>query len=320
MSGDASQPAPDGLPYGSAYHVPVLCHAAVTGLVHERTGVYVDGTLGGGGHSAALLDALESAGRVIGVDQDEDALAVAEERLASAVVVGRFQTIRGNFGNLPALLHDRGIERVDGLLLDLGVSSYQLDTATRGFSYSADGVLDMRMDQASERTAHEIVNTWDEYEIRRVLYAYGEEKRAPKVARAIVQARPLETTTDLTDLVRGIAPAKEVVKTLARVFQALRIAVNGELEVLEQILLDAPRLLKPGGRMAVISYHSLEDRRVKRIFQTGNLKGERVRDLYGNQQTPWRLITRKPIRADETEIAANPRARSARLRIAERIA
>lgn len=320
MSGDASQPAPDGLPYGSAYHVPVLCHAAVTGLIHERTGLYVDGTLGGGGHSAALLDALESAGRVIGVDQDEEALAVAEERLAFAVADGRFQTIRGNFGNLPALLHDRGIERVDGLLLDLGVSSYQLDTATRGFSYSADGVLDMRMDQASERTAHEIVNTWDEYEIRRILYTYGEEKRAPKVARAMVQARPLETTAALTDLVRSVAPAKEVVKTLARVFQALRIAVNGELEVLEQILLDAPRLLKPGGRMAVISYHSLEDRRVKRIFQTGNLKGERVRDLYGNQLTPWRLITRKPIRADETEIAANPRARSARLRIAERIA
>lgn len=316
----ASHTAPGGLPYGSAYHVPVLCHDAVNGLVQNRAGVYVDGTLGGGGHSAALLDVLDTGGRVIGIDQDEEALATARARLADSLEGGRFETIQANFGNLRALLHNAGVEGVDGVLLDLGVSSHQLDTAARGFSYSAEGVLDMRMDREAEQTAHDIVNVWDEGEIRHVLYAYGEERRAPKIARAIVQARPLETTRELTELIRRVAPAKEVVKTLARVFQALRIAVNEELDVLEQILLDAPSLLKVGGRMAVISYHSLEDRRVKRIFQTGNLKGEHVRDLYGNLLSPWRLITRKPIMASEAEIAANPRARSARLRIAERIA
>ncbi|WP_456425867.1 16S rRNA (cytosine(1402)-N(4))-methyltransferase RsmH [Rhodocaloribacter sp.] len=311
-------PGSDPLRYATGYHAPVLCKAVVEGLVTDPRGVYVDATLGGGGHSAALLEALAPEGRVIGIDRDPAALAAARERLAAEIARGRFLALEGNFADLEGLLAEVGVSTVDGLLLDLGVSSRQIDAPERGFSYRTEGPLDMRMNPDTGLSADTVVNAWEERELRRVLRAYGEEPRAARIARAIVAARPLATTTELAEVVRRTVPGREAVKTLSRVFQAIRIAVNGELEALERALDAAARLVRPGGRIAVISYHSLEDRRVKRILRFGNLEGRAVRDLYGNLIAPWREIHRRPVRADEAEVAANPRARSARLRIAER--
>ncbi|MDX1548411.1 MAG: 16S rRNA (cytosine(1402)-N(4))-methyltransferase RsmH [Rhodothermales bacterium] len=316
---DSAETGGDPLRYASVYHAPVLWNAVTEGLITDPAGLYVDATLGGGGHSAALLDALGPEGRVIGIDQDEEALAEARRRLTAAAARGRFRAVQGNFGNLERLLADLGIEAVDGLLLDLGVSSHQLDEGARGFSFQAEAPLDMRMDRRTGLTADEIVNRWSDRELARVLREYGEEPRAWKITRAILAARPIATTTALADVIRRVVPTREEVKTLSRVFQGLRIAVNGELERLEQALAAATRVLRPGGRVAVISYHSLEDRRVKRFLRYGNLRGEPVRDFYGNLITPWNELTRKPLGATEAEVAANPRARSARLRIAERL-
>ncbi|MDZ4700342.1 MAG: 16S rRNA (cytosine(1402)-N(4))-methyltransferase RsmH [Rhodothermales bacterium] len=307
------------LRYASAYHAPVLCDAVVQGLVTDWRGVYVDATLGGGGHAAALLDALDEGGRVVGIDQDADALEAVGVRLHAAMAAGRLRLLRGNFGNLGMLLDAAGLSTIDGLLLDLGVSSHQLDTPVRGFSHRGDGRLDMRMDDRAPLTADEVVNRWDEAELRRVLRAYGEEPRASPLARRIVASRPVETTRQLADLVRSGVPSRDEQKTLARVFQGIRIAVNDELGVLERVLEAATRYIRPGGRLAIISYHSLEDRRVKRYMRAGNLEGEVHRDLYGNTESPWRPVTRQAVAPDDAEIAANPRARSARLRLAERI-
>lgn len=315
----AHEGAGDLLSYATAFHAPVLCNAVIEGLVTDRAGLYVDATLGGGGHSAALLDALASEGHVVGVDQDAEALAVATARLTREVEQGRFRTVHGNFGDLERCLAAIDVTEIDGLLLDLGVSSHQLDAPERGFSYRAEGVLDMRMDRQSGVSADDVVNHWDDADLRWMLRRFGEESRASRIARAIVAARPIATTTALADVVRRAVPVRDEVKTLARVFQAIRIAVNAELERLEEALAVGLKLLRPGGRMAVISYHSLEDRRVKRFLRYGNLQGEPIRDFYGNLLTPWRRVTRKPITPNEAEIAANPRARSARLRIAERL-
>ncbi|HMB90522.1 MAG TPA: 16S rRNA (cytosine(1402)-N(4))-methyltransferase RsmH [Rhodothermales bacterium] len=310
----------DPMRYATAYHAPVLCNTVIEGLVTDREGLYVDATLGGGGHSVALLNALAPAGRVVGIDQDAEALAEASKRLADEVERGRFQMLRGNFGDLERLLSEAGITAIDGLLLDLGVSSHQLDEAERGFSYQAEGELDMRMNTQSGVSADEVVNHWREEELRQVLWDFGEEKRGRQVARAIVAARPIATTTELADVIRSAVPTRDEVKTLARVFQGIRIAVNAEMEKLEAVLEAAVEVIRPGGRIAVIAYHSLEDRPVKRFLRYGNLRGEPVRDIYGNLLTPWGEITRKPVMAGEEEVEANPRARSARLRIAERIA
>lgn len=309
----------DPLRYATGYHAPVLYKAVVELLVTDPSGCYVDATLGGGGHSAALLEALGAGGRVIGVDQDADALETARARLATEIERGRFETLRGNFGDLAELLARAGALPIDGLLLDLGVSSYQLDTATRGFSYREEGALDMRMDDRRSLDADQVVNAWDESALRRILYEYGEESRAGRIARAIVEARPIASTHRLADVVRGAVPTRDELKTLSRVFQAIRIAVNAELDVLERVLAAAVDVVRPGGRIAVISYHSLEDRRVKRFLRYGNFEGEPVRDFYGHLVTPWQEVTRKPIEADDAEVAANPRARSARLRVAERV-
>lgn len=278
----------------------------------------MDTTLGGGGHSAALLDALSSRGRVIGIDQDAEALDAARSRLAADIERGRFTALRGNFEEIERLLDEVGEPLVDGLLADLGVSSHQLDTASRGFSYSSEGELDMRMDARGGLSAHDMVNEWEEHELKDVFSAYGEEPRSGRIAHAIVAARPLESTTELADVIRRVVPEREEVKTLSRVFQALRIAVNREIDALERALQASVGVVRPGCRMAVISYHSLEDRRVKRFFRYGNFEGEPLRDLYGNLLAPWKELTRKPIRPGEAEVAANPRARSARLRVAER--
>ncbi len=312
------EPGSAPLRYATGYHAPVLCKAVVEGLVTDPRGVYVDVTLGGGGHSAALLEALAPAGRVIGIDQDPAALAEVRRRLASEIESGRLLVLEGNFADVETLLAEAGIAAVHGMLFDLGVSSRQIDAPERGFSYRAEGPLDMRMNPHTGRSADTVVNAWEERELRRVLRAYGEEPRAAKIARAVTAARPLTTTTELAEVVRRAVPEREAVKTLSRVFQAIRIAVNAELEALERALDAAARLVRPGGRIAVISYHSLEDRRVKRILRYGNLEGQAIRDLYGNLIAPWREVHRRPLTADEAEVAANPRARSARLRIAER--
>jgi 16S rRNA (cytosine1402-N4)-methyltransferase len=281
-------------------------------------GRYVDATLGGGGHTRALLDALGPAAVVLGVDRDADALAAARERLAGEREAGRFRAVRGTFGDLGALLEAEDFVPVDGLLLDLGVSSYQIDAPERGFSFQEEGPLDMRMDPRQGLTARQVVNDWSERDLREVLREYGEERRAGTVAHALVEARPLDTTRDLAETVRSVVPPPDETKTLARVFQALRIVVNAELEELEQVLEQSPDLVRPGGRIAVISYHSLEDRRVKRFLRYGNFEGTPRRDLYGNLVAPWRETPRGPIEAGEAEVEANPRARSARLRVAER--
>lgn len=307
------------LPFGSDYHVPVLCTAVVDGLVTDRAGLYVDATLGGGGHTAALLEALAPEGRVVGIDRDADALAEATQRLAADAESGRFSTLRGSFADLGTLLDGAGIDRLDGLLLDLGVSSHQFDVPERGFSHRFDAPLDMRMDQRQPTSAADLVDVWDEPDLARVLYEMGEEPRARRIATAIVAARPVATTARLADVVRSAVPMKDEAKSVARVFQGLRIAVNAELAALDAVLDTAAERIRPGGRLVVLSYHSLEDRRVKRFVRAGNASGKAERDLYGNVLAPFRAITRQSITADDTEVAANPRARSARLRIAERV-
>ena len=305
-------------PYATRFHTPVLCKAVTEGLITKTGGVYVDATLGGGGHSAALLESLSPRGRVIGIDRDAEALDAACSRLAADIERGRLMALCGSFEHLQRWLEHVGEPMVDGMLIDLGVSSHQLDSAPRGFSYLAEGALDMRMDQRSGFSAHDVVNAWDGRSLRDVLSCFGEEPRSGRIARAIVEARPLESTTELADVVRRAVPGREAVKTLSRVFQALRIVVNREMEMLESVLRVSVDVIRPGGRLAVISYHSLEDRRVKRFFRYGNFEGEPQRDLYGDSLAPWKERTRKPIRPGAAEIRVNRRARSARLRVAER--
>jgi 16S rRNA (cytosine1402-N4)-methyltransferase len=316
----------------SAYHVPVLCSEAVEWLISDPAGTYVDGTLGGGGHSAALLAALAPHdGHLISLDRDPDALTAAGKRLEPYVASRHATLVRSNFGAMPDALRavrtgDGSDGLLHGILLDLGVSSYQLDEGTRGFSYTHDGPLDMRMDQSSsaggETTADTIVNTWEGSAIADVLWRYGEERESRRIARAILAARPLHTTADLVAVLRKAGSKrepKEVTKRLARVFQALRIEVNQEMAELENVLTAAARLVRPGGRIAVMSYHSLEDRRVKRLLRSGGFSDTSPpTDFYGNVLAPWRPLTRQPIVASDAEIAANSRARSVRLRVGER--
>jgi len=313
---ERSESAPAAPAYASAYHAPVMAREVVDLLVTDPAGTYVDGTLGGGGHAAALLDALAPEGRVFGIDQDPEALAEASERLADAG--GRFRALRGNFAQMEGLLAAAGVGEVDGVLLDLGVSSHQLNEAARGFAFAAEGPLDMRMDPTAGPSAADLVNNLSEAELADLLYAFGEEPRSRKVVREIASRRPLATTAELAAAVRAAVPYKEEVKVLSRVFQALRIAVNDELAVLERALVAALRALRPGGRVAVIAYHSLEDRRAKQFLRYGNFENEPVRDFYGALLTPWELVTRKPVQPSDEEVAANPRARSARLRVAEK--
>ncbi|MDE2995640.1 MAG: 16S rRNA (cytosine(1402)-N(4))-methyltransferase RsmH [Bacteroidota bacterium] len=306
------------LRHASGYHAPVLWNDVIRHLVTDPEGTYVDGTLGGGGHSEAILDVLGPNGRVVAIDRDDDALEEVSRRLAPAIEAGRLLLCKGNFADAADLLAEHGINSVQGMLLDLGVSSHQFDAAERGFSHRFDGPLDMRMDTTALEDASDLVNRLEVGDLIRILSRFGEEPKSPRVAHAIVKARPVESTAALASVVEAAAPRGQESKTLARVFQALRIAVNSELEALDRILGDAPDLLVPGGRLAVISYHSLEDRRVKRVMRTGNLEGKVHRDLYGNLLSPWEDLTRKPIVASETEIEVNPRSRSARLRVAQR--
>jgi 16S rRNA (cytosine1402-N4)-methyltransferase len=305
--------------YATGYHAPVLWHTVVRDLITNRSGVYVDGTLGGGGHTAALLDALADDALVIGIDRDREAHEVVRSRLGAELKKGRLRLAAATFAEWPDVLDDLGIEKADGLLLDIGVSSHQLDEASRGFSYAAAGPLDMRMNPAAPVSAADVVNEWAEADLRQVLYDYGEESRGRAIAAAIVRSRPIEDTAQLANVVRSAVPTRDEVKSLSRVFQALRIVVNDELGQLERALKVATDRIAIGGRVAVISYHSLEDRRAKRFFRSGNFEGEVERDLYGNRLVGWRELYRKPVVADPAEVQQNPRARSARLRIGERV-
>jgi 16S rRNA (cytosine1402-N4)-methyltransferase len=313
-------PSADPLRYASGYHAPVLAREVVEGLVTDPDGVYVDGTLGGGGHSAALLDALGPRALVVGIDRDPEALAAATARLKDAAAAGRFRALRGNFADIVRLLAEAGIGAVNGVLLDLGVSSRQLDAAERGFAFSAGGPLDMRMNPEAGEPAAALVNGLDVQALADLLRAYGEEPRAWRIANEIARRRPLATTAELAEAVRAAVPAREEVKSLARVFQALRIAVNDEMGALEQALEQALAVLRPGGRLAVVAYHSLEDRRAKHFLRFGNVEGVARKDFFGHLVAPWTLLTKRPVTASAEEVAANPRARSARLRIAEKIA
>ena len=301
-------------------HTPVLLSECIEGLAIRPDGVYLDGTLGGGGHSAEILKRLTS-GRLYGIDRDETAI-----RAAGARLHGPFTAIHGNFHDAPALLAERGVTALDGVLLDLGVSSPQLDVAERGFSYHEDAPLDMRMDRRQALTAADIVNAWSEAAITRILRDYGEEKWAARIAHIAVERRPVTTTGQLVAVIDAAIPAavrkKEDSHPARRTFQALRIAVNDELEPLRQALIDLTFLLKPGGRLCVIAFHSLEDRVVKNamrdLMQPCVCPPSFPVCVCGRQRAAV-VLTKKPIVAGAKELKANPRARSATLRICERV-
>ncbi|WP_316848111.1 16S rRNA (cytosine(1402)-N(4))-methyltransferase RsmH [Pedobacter psychrodurus] len=297
------------------YHVPVMLQPCIDGLNIDPDGVYVDVTFGGGGHSREILKHLGPKGRLIAFDQDPDAQ-------ANIPVDERFIFIDQNFGFLKNNLRLKGFRQVDGILADLGVSSHQFDVPKRGFSIRHNADLDMRMDQHRDLTAAEILNTYTEDKLHKIFGIYGEVKNAKSLARAIVTSRLEQPFTDIDSLKSAIAayiPKGKENKYLAQVFQALRIEVNAEIQVLEDFLQQAADVLKPGGHLVVMSYHSLEDRPVKNFMAKGKFQGEVEKDFFGNQQKPFNVITRKAIIATDEEIARNNRARSAKLRIAEKI-
>ena len=297
------------------YHTPVMRHQCMEGLSIKPDGVYIDATYGSGGHSREILQRLNENGKLLAFDQDEDAL-------ANKIDDPRLTLIHQNFSYITNFCRFYGHEHVDGILADLGVSSHQLDMAEKGFSTRFDGALDMRMSQKNERTAATVVNNCEKDELVRIFREYGEIDRAARVADAIIKQRsekPITTTAELVNTILPYAPRMRENKFTAQLFQSLRIEVNQELEALKELLRQSVDLLKTGGRLAVMSYHSLEDRLVKNFMRSGNFEGVVEKDFYGNPQTPFKLIAGKPITASEEEIAANNRARSAKLRIAEKI-
>ena len=300
----------------SEYHIPVLLDESVTALVGDAvSGIYADATFGGGGHSREILSRLTNAGRLIAFDRDRDALANKPDD-------SRLVLIHNNFRFIHNYVLEQGYgDGIDGILADLGVSSHQFDTADRGFSFRFDAALDMRMNRSARMTAADIVNGYSEEELERVLRIYGEVEGSRKMARLICQARTsatIETTGQLDKAIECMLPKFAEHKVLAKVYQALRIEVNQEMKSLEKFLEGAARSLKPGGRLAVITYHSLEDRMVKNFIRCGNVDGRVEKDLYGRTDSPLEAVNRKPILPREDEIAGNTRARSAKLRVAIR--
>ena len=303
------------------HHVPIMVTEVLDLLAPSRGGIFVDGTLGGGGHAEAVLSAMPESGRLFGIDRDDEALMAAGARLAR--FGDRFTAIKGNFFDMKELLNARGVYKVDGILLDLGVSSHQLDARERGFSYKAEAPLDMRMDQSAPLSAKIVVNEWPEAELKRIFWEYGEEKFSGKIAARIVERRkvsPIETTTELAELVKGAIPAKfrnAPQHPARRCFQAIRIAVNGELDGLYDAIVSAHDLLNPGGRLAVLTFHSLEDRIVKNAFRTFENPCTCPKSapvcICGKKPTA-KVLTRHPLVASEREQAENSRATSAKLR------
>ena len=300
----------------TTYHVPVMLHETVDGLDIKPNGTYVDMTFGGGGHSREILNRLGKNGRLLSFDQDLDAQRGAFDD-------PRFTFVRSNFRFLKNWLQYYGIEEVDGILADLGVSSHHLDAGERGFSFRHDAPLDMRMNQRSSLTARKVVENYTEEQLADVLYLYGELKNSRRIANAIVKARTagsIATTGQLADILRPMMGYDREKKDLARVFQALRIEVNGEMRALRQMLTAATEVLCKGGRLSVLTYHSLEDRMVKNLIRTGNTEGKTENDdIYGRRKAPLKAINRNVITPSDEEINENPRSRSAKLRIAEKI-
>ncbi len=297
------------------YHTPVLLEESIEGMRLHDGGVYVDVTFGGGGHSREILKRMGERSRLFSFDQDAD----AEKNIIGDT---RFTFVRSNFRYLRNFLRYYGVEKVDAILADLGVSSHHLDDSERGFSFRFDGKLDMRMNKRDGITATDIVNTYKEERLAEIFLLYGELKNSRKLASAIVTARSeknISTISDLLDAVKHLFVREKDKKELAKMFQALRIEVNQEMEALKEMLLATTEVLKPGGRLAVISYHSLEDRMVKNIIKTGNTEGKTVEDFFGNKHTQFRPINNRVIVPSAEEIAHNPRSRSAKLRIAEKL-
>ena len=296
------------------YHIPALLAETIDGLDIKLAGIYVDVTFGGGGHSREILLHLGEKGKLIGFDQDEDAI-------KNALDDSRFIFVRSNFQYLKNFLRYHNIDKVDGILADLGVSSHHFDEAERGFSFRFDGELDMRMNTKSPLTAAVLLNTYTEEQLADVFYLYGELHNSRKIARTIVNARsitPFDRIFPFIEVLKPYFGREKEKKDMARVFQALRIEVNKEMDVLKSLLEQSLEVLNPEGRLVVLTYHSLEDRLVKNFFKSGNFEGKLEKDFYGNILSPLKAINNKVIIADENEIARNPRARSAKLRIAEK--
>lgn len=297
------------------YHIPALLPQVIEALNINPTGIYVDVTYGGGGHSRAIVENLAPGGHLYGMDQDLDAV-------ANAIDDPRFTMVRGNFRYLRNFLRFYGVESIDGLLADLGVSFHHFDDPGRGFSFRWDGPLDMRMNRDGATTAADIIANSGEERLADIFHLYGELRQARRMAAAIVKARaiaPITTVDRLLAVIRPMVNPKQEKKELAQVFQAMRIEVNGEISALESLLTQALAALKPGGRLAVITYHSLEDRLVKNFMRAGTFNGEASKDFYGRNLAPMKLLTPKPIVADPEEVDRNPRSRSAKLRVAVKL-
>lgn len=296
------------------YHIPVLLDESINGMNLKPGGTYVDVTFGGGGHSKEILRHMDKDSRLFSFDQDEDA-----ER--NIVNDSRFTFVRSNFRYLHNFLRYYDVEGVDAILADLGVSSHHFDDSERGFSFRFEGSLDMRMNKRAGKTAADIVNTYDEEQLANLFYLYGELKNSRKLASVLVKARmqnPIQTIGEFLEIVKPLFGREREKKELAKVFQALRIEVNQEMEALKEMLYAATEALNPGGRLVVITYHSLEDRIVKNLMKTGNIEGKAEQDFFGNVQTPFKLVNNKVIVPTDEEQTRNPRSRSAKLRIAEK--
>lgn len=296
------------------YHIPVLMKDSVDGLNIGSAGIYVDVTFGGGGHSREILSRLDADGHLYSFDQDAD----AEKNIIND---NRLTFVRSNFRYLKNWIRYYGVDHIDGLLADLGVSSHHFDDESRGFSFRFDAPLDMRMNKRDGTTAADVVNTYDEERLADIFYLYGELKNSRKIAAALVKARAahkIETTQDFIGAVESLFRREREKKDMAKLFQALRIEVNNEMTALKEMLRSATELLRPGGRLSVITYHSLEDRIVKNVMKTGNPEGKMKQDFFGRIETPFTLINNKVITPDDEELANNPRSRSAKLRIAEK--
>lgn len=297
----------------NVYHIPALLRESIEGLNIRPGGVYADATFGGAGHSRAILAELGPDGKLYGFDQDTDTLANVPED-------DRFTFVLSNFRFMSNFMRYHGVEKFDGIIADLGVSFHHFDDASRGFSFREDAPLDMRMNRRASRSATEVINESSPERLTEIFRLYTDLKNIRGIVSAIVKTRdlsPIATTTQLTEAVTPALNPRNVKKELAQVFQALRITVNGEMEALEQFLLSTPDMLREGGRLAVLTYHSIEDRMVKNFMRTGNISGEEEKDFFGVAKSPWKVITRTPITADAEEVERNPRARSAKLRIAQ---
>lgn len=299
----------------SVYHIPALLDACMAGLAVQPDGTYVDVTFGGGGHSRAILERLGDKGRLYAFDQDEDAC-------ANRIEDNRFTFVRSNFRFLKNFMRYYDVDSIDGLLADLGVSFHHFDASERGFSFRFDGALDMRMNRRARTTAADIIESYTQEQLSDIFYLYGELRSARKIAGAVVSARrvqKIDTTTRLVEVVSPYIDKRQEKKELAQLFQALRIEVNQEMEALRRMLLSACELVRPGGRIAILTYHSLEDRLVKNFFKTGNFEGRVEKDFFGRIESPLRPVNNKVIVPDDDEVIRNPRARSAKLRIAEKL-